>query len=193
VLPVELLGSRKDGREHQLVVEAIRRALEPLCVALATPSSPDLVHLHTITHLGTSMTGTLAAQSGGSVPSALELVAALHPTPAVGGVPTDQARSVIARLEPRSRGSYAGPVGYVDASGDGKWMLGIRSMSVRGRVAHLAAGVGIVEGSAPEVELAETNLKLAAAFGALAPGFRFSTNPTAETTPPAADWHRAVG
>jgi isochorismate synthase EntC len=90
-------------------------------------------------------------------------------------VPAGEARSVIADLEPRSRGKYAGPVGYVDAAGDGKWMLGIRSMSVNGRVAHLAAGVGIVEGSSPEVELAETNLKLTAVFHALAPGLPFST------------------
>jgi menaquinone-specific isochorismate synthase len=175
VLPAELLGSRKDGREHHLVVEAIRQALEPLCTELATPSSPDLVHLHNITHLGTSMNGTLAPDPEGSVPSALQLVAALHPTPAVGGVPTREARSVIADLEPRSRGNYAGPVGYVDGAGDGKWMLGIRSMSVNGRVAHLAAGVGIVEGSSPDVELAETNLKLTAVFHALAPGVPFST------------------
>jgi menaquinone-specific isochorismate synthase len=175
VLPVELLGSRKDGREHQLVVETIRRALEPLCVKLATPASPDLVHLHNITHLGTSMTGTLTAHSDGSVPSALQLVAALHPTPAVGGVPAGEARSVIAELEPRSRGHYAGPVGYLDAAGDGKWMLGIRSMTVSGRTAHLAAGVGIVEGSAPHIELAETNLKLTAVFDALAPEVPFST------------------
>jgi menaquinone-specific isochorismate synthase len=175
VLPVELLGSRKDGREHHLVVEAIRQALEPLCTELATPSSPDLVHLHNITHLGTSMTGTLSSSRDGSMPTALQLVAALHPTPAVGGVPAVLARSVIADLEPRSRGNYAGPVGYVDAAGDGKWMLGIRSMSVNSRVAHLAAGVGIVEGSIPEVELAETNLKLTAVFHALAPGVPFST------------------
>jgi menaquinone-specific isochorismate synthase len=175
VLPPELLGSRKDGREHRLVVEAIRQALEPMCTELATPPSPDLVHLHNITHLGTSMTGTLTAHPDGSAPTALQLVAALHPTPAVGGVPAGEARSVIADLEPRSRGKYAGPVGYVDAAGDGKWMLGIRSMSVNGRVAHLAAGVGIVEGSSPEVELAETNLKLTAVFHALAPGLPFST------------------
>jgi isochorismate synthase EntC len=182
------------------VVEAIGRALEPLCTELVTPSSPDLVHLHNITHLGTSMTGTLSAGPDGSVPTALQLLAALHPTPAVGGVPAREARSVIADLEPRSRGNYAGPVGYVDAHGNGKWMLGIRSMSVNGRMAHLAAGVGIVEGSSPDVELAETNLKLTAVFDALAPGVPFSTAgtpvtgtvPAGDAAPPGAPRRQAV-
>ena len=109
-------------------------------------------------------------RADGSVPSSLDLVAALHPTPAVGGVPAGEALALIERLEPQSRGHYAGPVGYVDANGDGLWMLGIRSMTVRGARAVLAAGVGIVEGSEPQRELEETELKLSAVFDALAPG-----------------------
>jgi menaquinone-specific isochorismate synthase len=186
VLPRQLLASAKDSAEHRLVIEAIRRALTPLCSELDVPARPDLVHLHTITHLGTSVRGTLARRPDGSVPSALELVAALHPTPAVGGVPRAAALALQARLEPEPRGHYAGPVGYVDARGDGCWMLGIRSMTVDGAHARLAAGVGVVEGSDPTTERVESVLKLTAAFDALAPGVAFTTT----GRPPA---HEAVG
>ncbi len=170
-----LLRSPKDGNEHRLVVEAIEEALAPLCTDLEVPPGPDLVHLHTITHLGTTLVGTLAAGGDGTVPSALQLVAALHPTPAVGGAPRSAADQLIARLEPEPRGQYAGPVGMVDGAGNGTWMVGIRSMTVRGEEARLAAGVGIVAGSDPDAELAETNLKLRSVFEALAPGAAFST------------------
>ena len=186
VLPRELMASTKDGAEHRMVVEAIGQALAPLCAALDVPERPDLVHLHNITHLGTSVTGSLARRTDGSVPTALELAAALHPTPAVGGVPRERALALIARLEPEGRGHYAGPVGYVDARGDGCWMLGIRAVTVAGPDARLAAGVGVVEGSEPRTERVETVLKLTAAFDALAPGVPFST-----TGHPAA--HQAVG
>ncbi|HEV3132462.1 MAG TPA: isochorismate synthase [Acidimicrobiales bacterium] len=176
VLPRELLRSPKDGNEHRLVVEAIVAALAPLCAELDVPSRPDLVRLHNLTHLGTSVTGTLAPAPDGRLPSALHLVAALHPTPAVGGVPTAEARLLIDRLEPRSRGNYAGPVGYVDAGGDGRWELGIRSMTISGSTARLTAGVGIVAGSEPSTELVEATLKFTAVFDALAPGRPFSTS-----------------
>jgi menaquinone-specific isochorismate synthase len=176
VLPRELLRSPKDGNEHRLVVEAIVAALTPLCAELDIPSRPDLVHLHNLTHLGTSVTGTLARTPDGRLPSALHLVAALHPTPAVGGVPTAEARRLIDRLEPRSRGNYAGPVGYVDARGDGHWELGIRSMTISGSTARLTAGVGIVAGSEPSTERVEATLKFTAVFDALAPGRPFSTS-----------------
>jgi isochorismate synthase EntC len=92
---------------------------------------------------------------------------------------------VISDLEPQPRGTYAGPVGYVDARGDGRWMVGIRSMTIRGRQARLYAGVGIVQGSEPHIEQAETDLKLTAVFDALAPGQSFSTSaPEADRT----DW-----
>ncbi|HUY66960.1 MAG TPA: isochorismate synthase [Acidimicrobiales bacterium] len=177
VPPVELLESRKDGNEHRLVVEAIEQALRPLCSDLDVPPGPHLVHLHHLTHLGTSVTGTLAGAADGTVPTALHLVAALHPTPAVGGVPSAEACRLINRLEPRPRGNYAGPVGYVDSQGNGRWMVGIRAMSVEGRRARMAAGVGIVSGSEPAAELVEANLKLTAVFDALAPGVPFTTSP----------------
>ena len=175
VLPRELLASVKDSAEHRMVVEAIGGALGPLCSQLDVPARPDLVHLHNIIHLGTSVAGILARRSDGSVPTALDLVAALHPTPAVGGVPRDRALALIGRLEPEDRGHYAGPVGYVDAQGDGCWMLGIRSVTVQGPDARLAAGVGVVEGSDPATERVETVLKLTAVFDALAPGVPFTT------------------
>ncbi len=184
--PAELLRSQKDATEHRLVVEAIAGRLGPLCTTLEVPDSPHLVHLHNIVHLGTSLTGTLRPPTGGRPPSALELVGALHPTPAVGGVPTEVARTLIARLEPQSRGSYAGPVGYLDSRGDGRWMLGIRAVSIRDRTARLAAGVGIVDGSDPRAELAETTLKFNAVFDALAPEVRLAVpGPTPR--------HQAVG
>jgi menaquinone-specific isochorismate synthase len=166
VLPAVLQESSKDGHEHRLVVEGIAGALGPLCSQLDVPDHPDVVHLHNLVHLGTSLRGTLAGRP--TAPDALQLVAALHPTPAVGGAPTAAARAMIQRLEPEPRGLYAGPVGYVEAGGDGCWVLGIRAMTVRGRLARLTAGVGIVSGSYPTVELAETNVKLAAVVDALA-------------------------
>ncbi len=186
VLPRELLASTKDSAEHRLVVEAIGSTLAPQCSDLDVPDRPDLVHLHNITHLGTTVVGTLAPRPDGSVPTALELVADLHPTPAVGGVPRDRALALISRLEPEARGHFAGPVGYVDAWGDGRWMIGIRAMTVRGPDALLAAGVGVVQGSDPGTELVEVNLKLTAAFDALAPGIPFRTG----DGPPA---HEAAG
>jgi menaquinone-specific isochorismate synthase len=151
------------------VVRAIDQVLRPLCSQLDVPAQPDLVLLHNIVHLGTPVRGTLAERPDGSVPDALELVGALHPTPAVGGVPTREALDLIGQLEPEPRGHYAGPVGYVDSRGDGRWMVGIRSLTVSGHVARLNAGVGIVAGSDPQSELAETDLKLAAVLDALAP------------------------
>jgi menaquinone-specific isochorismate synthase len=166
-LPDDLLESAKDAAEHQLVVDAIEAILRPLCSELLLPVQPQLVRLRSIVHLGTPMSGTLAPRPDGSLPTALELVRFLHPTPAVGGVPATEALALIDQLEPEPRGHFAGPVGYVDASGNGRWDLGIRSMTVDGRTARVAAGVGIVAGSVPATELAETDVKLSAVLDAL--------------------------
>jgi menaquinone-specific isochorismate synthase len=174
-LPPELLDSAKDGEEHRLVVDAIREVLAPISADLDVPDRPELVHLHSITHLGTTVDGTLRPSSDGRVPSALHLVALLHPTPAVAGVPRRTATELIEELEPTPRGTYAGPVGYVDGAGDGRWMVGIRAMTVAGRSVRMTAGVGIVAGSRPETELVETRLKFRAVFDALAPGVPFDT------------------
>jgi menaquinone-specific isochorismate synthase len=165
----DLRTSTKDNSEHRFVVDAIADALNPLCTTLDVPSTPDLIHFHNVSHLGTRISGTLSGTAY-SLPSVLELVATLHPTPAVGGVPRQQALRVINELEPVDRRHYAGPVGWMDAAGDGRWVVGIRAATVAGRHAHLAAGVGIVEGSDPLSELRETNWKFTAVFDALVPG-----------------------
>jgi menaquinone-specific isochorismate synthase len=177
-LPPALLDSAKDGEEHRLVVDAIRSELDPVTVRLTVPDRPELVHLHTITHLGTTVRGTLRPTADGNVPSALHLVARLHPTPAVGGVPRSEATTLIHRLEQVPRGPYAGPVGWIDGAGDGRWMVGIRAMTVDGPSVRLTAGVGIVADSDPRTELEETDLKFRAVYGALAPGAPFDTSAT---------------
>ena len=174
-LPAALLDSAKDTEEHRLVVDAVRTQLEPLTDQLQVPDGPELVHLHAITHLGTTVAGTLATRSDGTLPSALHLAALLHPTPAVGGVPRTDALDWIRRLEDGPRGSYAGPVGWVDGAGDGRWMVGIRALTVDGTTVRMTAGVGVVAGSRPETELVETHLKLSSVFEALAPGIPFDT------------------
>jgi len=181
--PPELLESAKDGEEHRLVVEAIRRLLAPLCTTLTVPDQPELVHLHNLTHLGTAIDGTLSTGAGRPAPSALHLAALLHPTPAVGGVPRDAALALIDRLEDGPRGHYAGPVGYLDGSGDGRFVVGIRAMTVTGRTAALTAGVGVVAGSRPETERDEADLKFTAVFDALAPGVPFDTSGPASDAP----------
>jgi isochorismate synthase len=175
-LPPELLESTKDGDEHRLVVEAIRGSLAPWCTSLVVPDRPELVHLHNITHLGTELTGTLRSGPDRPAPGALHLAALLHPTPAVGGVPRSAALDLIAALEDGPRGRYAGPVGYLDGTGDGRFVVGIRAMTVSGRTVTLTAGVGVVAGSRPETERDEANLKFVAVFDALAPGVAFDTS-----------------
>lgn len=157
-----LLSSAKDRREHQAVVDAIVERLRPLSLHLDAPRAPSLVELQNVAHLGTLVRARLRRGACGEPPSALELVAALHPTPAVAGVPSDLALEYLTKAEEVERDRYAGPVGWLDAAGDGEWYLAIRSALVAGRRARLFAGAGIVEGSDPEAELAETQLKLQA-------------------------------
>ncbi|MGP8060642.1 MAG: isochorismate synthase MenF [Acidimicrobiales bacterium] len=166
-----LLGSAKDHAEHRLVVEDIAALLRPRCSSLDVPRSPTLVRLHSVAHLGTLIEGKLDGDDR-PVEHALGLLAALHPTPAVGGVPRTEALAYIRRSEAVDRDHWAGPVGWVDAAGDGEWMIGIRSATVSGdrTSARLCAGAGIVEDSDPADELAETTVKLAPVLEALAPG-----------------------
>lgn len=160
-----LLSSPKERSEHQAVVDAIMSGLAPVTESLDAPDGPAIQELRNVSHLATSITGTLLRRDGG-YPSALELVGLLHPTPAVDGAPVELALSCLARLEALNRDRYAGPCGWVDARGDGEWHLGIRSAIVDGSSARLFAGVGIVAGSDPRVELAETQLKLQAFLAA---------------------------
>ncbi len=168
-LAAGLLASSKDRWEHSLVIDAIDAVLRPLCDDLDVPQVPHVLPLRNVSHLGTSIVGSLHAVevSTGAAPTALEFAAALHPTPAVGGVPTSRALTTIAEVEPTPRGAYAGPVGWVDAAGNGEWAVGLRSATVSGNTARLMAGGGIVADSDPRAELVETQLKLQALLAAV--------------------------
>jgi isochorismate synthase len=157
-----LLASAKDRREHDLVVRAIRAALEDTGAVVEAPSEPAIRTLRHVLHLHTPFRAT-----SGSPLHVLELVARLHPTPAVGGTPTDVAVDWIQVHEPVARGWYASPIGWFDLEGDGELAVAIRSGLLVGARAHLWAGAGIVAGSDPDRELAETELKLRAMLGAL--------------------------
>ncbi len=160
-----LLASPKERREHAYVIDDLRTTLGPLCESLDVPDKPTVLELRNVSHLATRLSGALSADP--VVPSALELVAEVHPTPAVGGTPTDEAVAYIGEVEGFDRGQYAGPVGWMDARGDGSWAIGLRSAYVDGDHATMYAGVGIVGGSRPGIELQETQLKLQALLAAL--------------------------
>ncbi|WP_276807801.1 isochorismate synthase [Castellaniella defragrans] len=158
-----LLDSPKDRLEHAVVVEAIEAALRPLCRTLDVPAQPGLTSTARLWHLGTPIEGELADPAI----SALDLAIALHPTPAVCGLPTADARRAIAALEPFERGYFAGAVGWCDAAGDGAWAVAIRCAHASGRRLTLSAGAGIVPGSVPELEYLETGNKLRTVLDAL--------------------------
>ena len=172
-----LLASPKERREHAYVIEGLRRTLGPVCDGLDVPGKPTVLELRNVSHLATRMSGVLSAAPGGPpggsaghpgpaggqsvpfgdepahpglrVPSALQLVARVHPTAAVGGTPTDEAVAYIGEVEGFDRGRYAGPVGWMDARGDGSWAIGLRSADVDGDHASVYAGAGVVAGSRP--------------------------------------------
>jgi menaquinone-specific isochorismate synthase len=150
-----LLGSAKENEEHEYAAASLRDTLSPLCAAMYVAPRPELIRLPNVQHLGTWVRGTLAATR-----SALALVAAVHPTAAVGGTPTDAAVEVIRELESMDRERYAGAVGWVDADGNGEWGIALRCAQLDGHRARLFAGGGIVAGSDPAAELAETESKL---------------------------------
>jgi menaquinone-specific isochorismate synthase len=185
-----LLASPKERREHAYVIEGLRRTLGPVCESLDIPDKPTVLELRNVSHLATHLSGVLSAVPDGpdgspghpgravapgdepvhpgfAVPTALQLVARVHPTPAVGGTPTNEAVAYIGQVEGFDRGRYAGPVGWMDARGDGSWAIGLRSAHVDGDHATMYAGVGIVAGSRPGPELQETQLKLQALLAAL--------------------------
>ncbi len=151
-----LLRSAKDLREHAFVVDAVAAALRPFCRTLNVPAAPSLVATPTLWHLGTHIVGELADASVGS----LDLAMALHPTPAVCGHPVQAARRFISDTEGFARGFFAGLVGWCDGNGDGEWAVTIRCAEVDAQSATLYAGAGIVAGSDPDAELAETTAKL---------------------------------
>ena len=162
-LAAGLLASTKDRAEHQVTIDFVHETLLPWCSFLDEEAEPSVVGVANVQHLGTMVEGRLSEPA----PSVLELVDALHPTPAVAGDPRDTAFALIGRLEPGDRGRYAGPVGWVDAMGNGRWAVGIRSAELDGTEARLWAGVGIVADSDPAAELEETRAKLQAMLGTL--------------------------
>lgn len=154
LLAEELLTSAKDVDEHRMAVESLRTALEPLTEELDVPARPHLLALANVQHLATPVRARLSPGV-----SALEAVAALHPTAAVGGTPTAAAMRLIAKAEGMDRGGYAGPVGWLDGAGNSEWGIALRCARVEGARARLFAGGGIVAQSEPESELAETESK----------------------------------
>lgn len=159
-----LCSSQKDRREHHFVVEAIEAALQPFTDELRVPERAEVRTLPTVHHLQRAIDGTLARDV-----HVLELVAALHPTPAVCGTPREAARDWLRDNERLERGYYAGPVGFFDTHGDGEFHVALRSALVRGARAWLYAGAGLVPGSEADREFTEVEAKLRVMKSALAP------------------------
>jgi salicylate biosynthesis isochorismate synthase/menaquinone-specific isochorismate synthase len=159
----QLLHSEKDRREHRIVAEEITRLLRPHSVWVEAAEEPELIRVANIQHLATPVIAQLAEPL-----SAISLAGLLHPTPAVGGEPAGAAAEAILELERMDRGWYAGPVGWMDATEDGEFCVALRSALLRDREARLYAGGGIVAGSDPAAELAETEVKLQALLPMLA-------------------------
>jgi salicylate biosynthesis isochorismate synthase/menaquinone-specific isochorismate synthase len=158
-----LLRSDKDRAENAIVARRIALSLRPHSVWVTAAPEPVLVRVANIQHLATPIRAQLTRPV-----TALELAGILHPTPAVGGEPREQAIAMIPALEGIDRGWYAGGVGWTDASGDGEFCVSLRCALLRGRLARLYAGCGIVRDSDPAAELAETEVKLGALLPALA-------------------------
>lgn len=157
-----LLGDVKNGREHRLVVQSIAEALRPVCSRLEVPAAPVALHLGNLHHLWSGLRGRVKPGIG-----LLHLLERLHPTPAVGGYPCQAALDWLARHEEKRSGWYTGAVGWMDLAGEGEFAVALRCAQIRGNRAELYAGAGIVAGSNPERELAETEAKLAPMLDAL--------------------------
>jgi menaquinone-specific isochorismate synthase len=150
-----LLASDKDTEEHEYAVRSVARALAAHCTDLDVPSRPHVLELANVQHLATDVTGRLADSA-----TVLALAASLHPTAAVCGTPTERAFALIAELEQMDRGRYAGPVGWFDRHGDGEFGIALRCARVEDDQVRAFAGCGIVAGSEPADEVAESNAKL---------------------------------
>jgi menaquinone-specific isochorismate synthase len=162
VLGRKLLNSAKDAVEHDIAVRSVNELLPEFCESLTIAESPRLLKLANVQHLATEIQGEMR-----DAYSALEIAGTLHPTAAVCGLPRSEAMDMIRRLEGMSRARYAGPVGWVDAQGNGEWGIALRCAELDGGSARLFAGGGIVAGSTPEGELDETRIKLLAMQSAL--------------------------
>ena len=162
-----LLSSEKDRREHALAVESLAAALRPLCAELDVPETPGVIALHNVSHLASDVHGKLDRDDPATL---LRLAATVHPTAAVGGTPRDAALALITELEGMDRGRYAGPVGWMDADGNGELGLALRCAQLDGPVARLFAGCGVVADSDPDTEVREAAAKLLPIREALAAG-----------------------
>lgn len=165
-LAAALLGSGKDLEEHEYAVRSVARALSTHCTDLHVPSRPRVLSLPNVQHLVTDVTGHLVDDA-----PVLALAASLHPTAAVCGTPTERALALIRELEGMDRGRYSGPVGWFDAEGDGEFGIALRcaEISPEGDTLRLFAGCGIVAGSDPAAELAESRAKFVPVRDALQP------------------------
>lgn len=161
---LRLVSSAKDLEEHAYAVRSVAEALDPHCTELQVPTAPYVLELPDVYHLATDLTGRMMSGA-----TSLRLAAALHPSAAVCGTPTEVADRVIAELEGMDRGRYAGPVGWVDGDGDGDWGIALRcgELAPDRRSLRIFAGGGIVAASDPHAELAETEVKLTAMRHAL--------------------------
>jgi menaquinone-specific isochorismate synthase len=167
-LAAALFGSAKDRAEHALAVDSLVEALAPYCAELHAPAEPELLTLANVRHLASDVRGIQRSRGPRGTAGLLELIGAVHPTAAVCGTPTADAAALIAELEGMDRGRYAGPVGWLDARGDGEFGLALRCAELVGEdSARLFAGCGIVAGSDPVAELAETQSKFSAFQAAL--------------------------
>jgi menaquinone-specific isochorismate synthase len=156
-LAATLARSSKDHEEHEYAVRSVADALEPHCSSMIVPETPFVLHLPNVMHLASDVAGVV---HDASTVSSLQLAASLHPSAAVGGTPTSAAVALISEIEGMDRGRYAGPVGWMDATGDGEWGIALRSGELTGNTVRLFAGCGIVADSDPEAELAESQAKL---------------------------------
>ena len=151
-----LAGSEKQQHEHAIAIDSVTSHLEPFTSSMTSHSEPFVLELPNVWHLASDVTADLRVD-GGTVPTSLDLVEALHPTAAVCGYPTSVAGELISELEHMDRGPYAGPVGWFDAAGNGEWGIALRGAVIEDPLAvRLFAGCGIVSGSNPAAELEET-------------------------------------
>jgi len=155
-----LARSSKDLEEHEYAVRSVAEALSPFCTSTNVPETPFVLHLSNVMHLATDVTGVLADSTNPA--DIFDLVARLHPSAAVCGTPTELAKRTIDEIEAISRGRYAGPIGWIDAKGDGELGIALRcgQISNDGHSIRIYAGCGIVAGSDPEREYAESQAKL---------------------------------
>jgi menaquinone-specific isochorismate synthase len=151
-----LAGSEKQRHEHDIAIQSLTTQLAPFSEAMNAHSEPFILELPNVWHLASDVKAELTEVEG-HVPTCLALINALHPTAAVCGTPTTVAGALIRKLEHLDRGPYAGPVGWLDAAGNGEWGIALRGAVIESpTTVRLYAGCGVVEGSVPEAELAET-------------------------------------